>query len=148
MNQENVDRVAAAIFRADNDILDKALTSLADYYGPDHPSTRQYRMLAVAAINAIDNGKELRTARWKLKNARLELGKAGNKIHQLRADVEYYRAGCAVHPRDHFSALERMRAAEAEAEQLRTRVKELENKDELPRSLTVETFNGRTSTPH
>lgn len=124
----NIEKVAEAICNASST---RPYSEWVAEYGINSNTPCHYRKLAIAAIDADSRfpggSREVRTLRWKLKTLGKQLGQAGERIHQLRTEIEYLRTGITVSPRDHYSSLERMRAAEAEVEKLRKQIKELEN---------------------
>jgi hypothetical protein len=125
--EENIFKVAEAICAADNG---GDLRAHLNAYGQDHPAAQRYWRLAIAAIDADSRfpggSREVRELRWKAKNLGRQLGRAGAKIHQLRAEVVYAYSGTQIDTRGYHVNLERMRAAEAEVLELRARIKELE----------------------
>lgn len=127
---DNIDKVAAAIYFADNG---GSYHAFVNNYGISHVVTQRYRKLAVAAMNeelewdVETDSHEIRTLRWKVKTLGRQLGKSGERIHQLRTEAEYRRAIAMVDPRGYSANLERLRAAETRVNELLTHIKELEN---------------------
>lgn len=121
--QQNIEKVAAAIYLADNG---GDYNAFINNYGPEHAVVKRYRRLAVAAMDADSRfpggNMELRTWRWTAKNLGKQLGKAGDKIHQLRGELAAARIVAGVDGRGYFNNLERMRAADTEVLELRARV--------------------------
>lgn len=127
---EDIFTVAAAIYDADTG---GDFRAWLNNYGQDNSVSQRYWKLASAAMDADSRfpggSREARALRWKAKTLGRQLGRAGERIHQLRCELAASRQGRNLPVGSYYAALERMRAAEVEAEQLRSRIKDLENED-------------------
>jgi predicted RNase H-like nuclease (RuvC/YqgF family) len=71
---------------------------------------------------------EVRELRWKVKQLGRQLGKAGDTIHTLRAELAQARAFLLLGPGTYERTLVQLRAEQQRVDELERRLKELENK--------------------
>jgi hypothetical protein len=120
----DIDKIAAAICNADGDNIN--WVKYVELYGDTCFAMERYRKMARAAA-VVGTTHEVRTLRRKAKDLGRQLGRAGERVHILRCEVDSLRAMIRIDPRAYHVNLERMRAAEDKVVELQARVKELEN---------------------
>lgn len=72
---------------------------------------------------------EVRWLRRELRTARKQLGKAGERIHLLRCELDSARLMITVDARGYHSNLEELRAARERVDELEREIKELRSAD-------------------
>jgi predicted RNase H-like nuclease (RuvC/YqgF family) len=71
---------------------------------------------------------EVRELRWKVKQLGRQLGKAGDTIHTLRAELAQARAIQWITPGSYDRLVAQLHASNRDVDELEERLKELENK--------------------